>query len=269
MGDAHLDTIPETESSEFIKKCREPCPKPNDNKSFSDENIPKEIYSNPFFDEDIISTKIDLHHFNVEYDLIESMLNQDSSIISSSKIDSLLDEFTEFIFENSDATIESFSLSPIPVEDSDSFRDEIDLSFTLNDSMPPSIKDDDYDSEWDILILEELLSNDSISLLKNESFHFDIPSSPRPPAKPPDDDEIELNSGILTVKVVGDISKHYVPMPRLLPTQPNLASNQEKSPHILSHRGLKAFQLSSESPMMIYGGNIPILDVPFLYFYPP
>ncbi|GJT57032.1 hypothetical protein Tco_0992086 [Tanacetum coccineum] len=48
-----------------------------------------------------------------------------------------------------------------------------------------------------------------------------------------------------------------------------LASNEEKSPHLLSHRGFKAFQLISESPMMIYGGNIPILDVPFLHFYPP
>ncbi|GJS09150.1 hypothetical protein Tco_0365946 [Tanacetum coccineum] len=40
-----------------------------------------------------------------------------------------------------------------------------------------------------------------------------------------------------------------------------LASNEEKSPHLLSHRGFKAFQLISESPMMIYGENIPILDV--------
>ncbi|GJR03160.1 hypothetical protein Tco_0526144, partial [Tanacetum coccineum] len=48
-----------------------------------------------------------------------------------------------------------------------------------------------------------------------------------------------------------------------------LASNEEKSSHLLSHRGFKAFQLISESPMMIYGENIPILDVPFLHFYPP
>ncbi|GKF81539.1 hypothetical protein Tco_0240141, partial [Tanacetum coccineum] len=48
-----------------------------------------------------------------------------------------------------------------------------------------------------------------------------------------------------------------------------LASNEEKSPHLLSHRGFKAFQIISESPMMISGGNIPILDVPFLHFYPP
>ncbi|GJZ18296.1 hypothetical protein Tco_0554419 [Tanacetum coccineum] len=51
-----------------------------------------------------------------------------------------------------------------------------------------------------------------------------------------------------------------------------LASNEEKSPHLLSHQGFKAFQdifYFSESPMMIYGEDIPILDVQFLHFYPP
>ncbi|GJS51677.1 hypothetical protein Tco_0625039 [Tanacetum coccineum] len=47
-----------------------------------------------------------------------------------------------------------------------------------------------------------------------------------------------------------------------------LASNEEKSPHLLSHRGFKAFQLISESPMMIFGGNTPNLDVSYLHFYP-
>nr|GEV68326.1 hypothetical protein [Tanacetum cinerariifolium] len=102
----------------------------------------------------------------------------------------------EFISENSDAAFKSFSPSPIPVEDSDSLRDEIDFSLTSDDSMPPGIKDDDYDSEGAILILEELISNDSLSLPKNDSFYFDIPSSPLPPTKPPDDDEIKPNSGI-------------------------------------------------------------------------
>nr|GEU60522.1 hypothetical protein [Tanacetum cinerariifolium] len=324
IGDEHLDTILKTESGKFIKSSVEnlipnpseskddsECDVPacddfttfsnllfdadddfssSDNESFSDEEISKEIYSNPLFDEEILSIKMDPHRFNAESDLIESLLNHDSSIFSSSsKIDSLLDEFVgelilfksippgidetdcnpeeeirliekllydnssprppeELNSENSDAVIESFSPSPIPVEDSDSFMEEIDLSFTLDDSMHSGIENDDYDSE---------------------SFDFDILSSPRPPAKPPDDDEIELNSEILTVKVVGDISEQYVPVPRLLPTQPTLTSNQEKSPHLLSHRGLKAFQFLSESAMMIYGGNSPILDVLFLHFYPP
>nr|GFA28582.1 hypothetical protein [Tanacetum cinerariifolium] len=39
----------------------------------------------------------------------------------------------EFVFENSTAETKSFSPSPIPVEDSDSFMEEIDLSFTPDD----------------------------------------------------------------------------------------------------------------------------------------
>ncbi|GJZ67451.1 reverse transcriptase domain-containing protein [Tanacetum coccineum] len=120
--------------------------------------------------------------------------------------------------------------------------------------------------------MEELLSNDSPSLHENESFHFDVPSSPRLPAKPPDDGiYFEPDTGVLTTKVVGDISEHYILMPKLLPTQPTLclyidtllpfSSENEDKVHLLSHRGLKAFQLFSESPMMISGGDIPILDV--------
>nr|GEX25669.1 retrotransposon protein, putative, Ty3-gypsy subclass [Tanacetum cinerariifolium] len=164
IGDEHLENILETELDEFIKSSVENLvPSPSESKDLSD-NILKEIYSNPLFDEEIISIKIDPHHFNAESDLIESLLNQDSSIISSSsKIDSLLDEFAgelillksipsgidkadydpeeeihlnekllydnsyprppeEFISENSDAEIKSFSPSPIPTEDSDSLR---------------------------------------------------------------------------------------------------------------------------------------------------
>ncbi|GJY17062.1 hypothetical protein Tco_0388553 [Tanacetum coccineum] len=290
----------------------------SDNESLSDEDVLEKkfkIYSNPLFDEEIISTKIDPHHFNAESDLIESLLNRDTSIVSSPKFDSLLEEFSgelayidlispeideadfdleeeirlveklfycnssprppeELNSENSDAVIESFSPSPIPVEDSDSLMEEIDIFLAPDDSIPPDIENDDYDSKGDILFLEELLTNDSLSLLENESFHFNRyydPSSPRPPAKPSDDDgihfDIEPDTGILNAKVVDDISEHYVLMPSILPTHPTrypvidtlllfssenenkvfnygiLASIEEKSPHLLSHRGFKAFQL--------------------------
>nr|GFA61394.1 hypothetical protein [Tanacetum cinerariifolium] len=128
MGDEHLDTVPATESNEFIKSSVEDLvPNPSESEgesecdvsacfttfsnilfdadynfysvndqSLSDEDFPKEIYSNPLFDEEIISMKIDLHHFNAESDLIEFLLNHDSSIISSSsKIDSLFDKFAD------------------------------------------------------------------------------------------------------------------------------------------------------------------------------
>nr|GEW74817.1 hypothetical protein [Tanacetum cinerariifolium] len=295
MRNEHLSTIPATESDEFNKSCVENLvPNPSesegengcdvpayfttfsnilfdaeyefdssDDQSLSDEDFSKEIFSK--FEEEIISTKIDPHHFNAKFDLIESMLKRDSSIISSSsKIDSLLDEFTgeltllksilsgidetdcypeehirlierllydnsspcppkEFVSDNSDADIESFSPSPIPVE-------------------------------------YKLPSNYSLSLPVNESFHFDIPSFSRPPAKPPDG-----NTGILNIKMMGDNSKKKVPVRKLMVT---LASNQEKSPDLLSHRGLENFQLSAKCPMTICGKNTPIMDVPLFHFYP-
>nr|GEU48975.1 hypothetical protein [Tanacetum cinerariifolium] len=100
IGDEHLDTIPEKEPDEFIKSSVEnfvlnPSESKGEHVCDVHAYFSKKIYSNPLFDEEIISIKIDLHHFNAESDLIESMLNQDSSIISSSsKIDDLLDEFS-------------------------------------------------------------------------------------------------------------------------------------------------------------------------------
>nr|GFC09465.1 hypothetical protein [Tanacetum cinerariifolium] len=93
MGDEHLDTIPATELDEVIKSSVEdlvPIPSESEDENGYDEKI----FSNPLFVEEISSIKKNQHHFNAESDLIESMLNHDSSIISSSsKIDSLLDEF--------------------------------------------------------------------------------------------------------------------------------------------------------------------------------
>nr|GEV66752.1 JmjC domain-containing protein [Tanacetum cinerariifolium] len=274
IGDEHLDTILATKSDEFIKSCVENLvPNPSesegengcdvpacftnfsnilfdadyesdsgDYQSSSDEDLLKEIFLNPLFQEEINSIRIDRHPVNDESDLIEYLLNCDSSIISSSsKTDSLLDEFAdklillksipsridetdcyheedirlierllydnsslrpskEFVFENANADIKSFSSSPILVEDSDSRIEEIDLTFTLDDPMPPGIEDDDDDSERDILIHEELLDNYSLSLPVTESFLFDIPSFTRPPAKPPDG-----NTRILNIKMMGDI----------------------------------------------------------------
>nr|GEZ35166.1 hypothetical protein [Tanacetum cinerariifolium] len=153
----------------------------SDDQSLSDEDFPEEIFSNPLFEEEIISTKIDPHYFDAESDLIESMLNHDllsflllrKLILFSMSLPRLLYDnpsprpLKKFIFENSNAKIESFSPSPIPVEDSDSFMEEIDLSCTLDDPMPPGIEDDDYDCERDILIYEELLDNYSVSLEKS------------------------------------------------------------------------------------------------------
>nr|GFC33161.1 hypothetical protein [Tanacetum cinerariifolium] len=203
-----------------------------DDQSLHNEEFSEEIFSNPLFEEEINSMRMGQHHFNAESDLIESMLNHDSSIIpSSSKIDSLLDEFAE-----------------------------IDLTFTPDDPMPLSIEEDVDDSR-DILIREEFLDNYSLPLPENESFHFDTPLSYHPPAKP-----TYGNTGILNIKIRGDVSDQKVPIPKFTIT---LVSNKEKSPDLLSHRGFEIFQPSAECPMKIHGKNIPTLDVPIFHFYPP
>ncbi|GKC08855.1 hypothetical protein Tco_1000465, partial [Tanacetum coccineum] len=47
-------------------------------------------------------------------------------------------------------------------------------------------------------------------------------------------------------------------------------ASKKKSPPSSSHRGFKASkQFYQKSPMLIYGEDIPILDVSFLHFYPP
>nr|GEU66962.1 hypothetical protein [Tanacetum cinerariifolium] len=188
------------------------------------------IFENPF-------RKRRYGNIKVHIKVSESLLNHDSSIISSSsKIDSLFDEFAdeltllksippginetdcdleeethfikrllydnssprppkEFISENFEAAFESFSPSPIPVEDSDSLMKEIDLSFTPDDLMPPALR--------------------KMTMTLKDG-----------------------NTGILNVKVMGDISEQKVPMPRLMLIH---VANQEKSPDLLPHLGHEVF----------------------------
>nr|GFC45300.1 hypothetical protein [Tanacetum cinerariifolium] len=102
MGDEHLDTIPAMESDELIKSCVEnlvpnpsesegenSCDVPScfttfsnilfindyefdfvDDQSLHNEDFSKKIFSNPLFEEEIISIRINQHHFNVESDLV-------------------------------------------------------------------------------------------------------------------------------------------------------------------------------------------------------
>nr|GFA95381.1 hypothetical protein [Tanacetum cinerariifolium] len=265
----------------------------SDNQSCSDEDVLEKIVSKPLSEEEIIP--------------MESLRTNDSSLPISSKIDSLLEEFAgeltllksippgidetdcdfeedirliekllydnssprppeEFVSANSDAASESFSPSPILVKHSDSLMEEIDLFYTSDYPMPPSIEDKDYDSEKDILIPKDLPSNNSLSFAKKESIHFDIPPFSRPPAKPPDGD-----TGILNIKMMGDISDQKAFMHKLMIT---LASHQEKSPDLLSHQCgiVKTFNTHrshlNKCPMLINGQNNPLLDVLLFHFIP-
>ncbi|GJX32199.1 hypothetical protein Tco_0242054 [Tanacetum coccineum] len=78
------------------------------------------------------------------------------------------DNFLSMGEEHLDTTLSVRYLVPIPREseglstmkawDSDSLMEEIDLFLASDDSMPPGIEDDDYDSEGDFRFLKELLS---------------------------------------------------------------------------------------------------------------
>nr|GEV18298.1 hypothetical protein [Tanacetum cinerariifolium] len=161
-----------------------------DDELLSNEDVLMEnfkVYSNSLFDdEEINSNKEDPHYFNTESDLIESLSNRDTLFDSSPKFD-YLEEFSKNFHANT--IIETLPTSTIPIEDGDSPREEIDIFTGMDDLIPPCIKSDDYDSEGDIYFPKELLSDDSIPLLKNESSNFDHhddSSFPRPPPKPPD-----------------------------------------------------------------------------------
>ncbi|GJS88619.1 hypothetical protein Tco_0771255 [Tanacetum coccineum] len=191
MEDEHLDTIPATESDEFIKFSAEnlvPTPSESvdasdgecdlpvcddfpkshlvtfsnplfdidndctssDDELFFEEDVPMEnfkIFSNPLFDldEESISTEVNLiqnevlesitsippgiDSFYAESNLIESLLNRNTSIDYSSKIDSLLDEFAD--------------------------------ELTLLKSIPPGIDDDNLDPEGEIHLVESLIYDNS------------------------------------------------------------------------------------------------------------
>nr|GEW55169.1 hypothetical protein [Tanacetum cinerariifolium] len=169
----------------------------SDDELLSKEDVPMEnfkIYSNPLFDDEEINfNKIDPHYFNAESDLTESLSNRDTLFDSSPKFD-YLEEFsgklmpTSIINEerikreheeytslmeklltinsfprplenfHANTIIETLPTSPIPVEDNDSLREEIDIFTGTDDFMPPDIKSDDHDLKGDNHFLENYLA---------------------------------------------------------------------------------------------------------------
>ncbi|GJW23615.1 hypothetical protein Tco_0034237 [Tanacetum coccineum] len=179
MGDEHLSTIPGTKSDEVIKSSVEDLvPIPSESKGISDD-----ICDVPFCDND---------HFDAEFRLIDSLLSRDISI-TSPKIDFLPEEFVGELdlidpilpgINEDDFDIEALNLTPsipfvleylssfpIPVVDSDFLIEEVDTFLVSEDSIPPGIESD-FDSEGDIIFLDDLLNDDPIP--EYERFTFDI-----------------------------------------------------------------------------------------------
>ncbi|GKB27904.1 hypothetical protein Tco_0867305, partial [Tanacetum coccineum] len=141
-------------------------------------------------------TGIEYPCFNAESDLLESLLQQDTSINDSQKIDSLLDEFAGelTLLHSIPPGIDDVNLDP-EGDIFDSLMEEIDIFLDGNGSIPPGIESDDYDSEDD---------DNSTSRPEFESFHVDYP-----------------DSGDSTIDVVEDIP---VDVPNILapPTPPHM-----------------------------------------------
>ncbi|GKE81876.1 hypothetical protein Tco_1551876 [Tanacetum coccineum] len=80
IGEEHLDTIPATESDEVIKSSVENLvPIPREFEGISDDTCDAPTCDN--------------NRVNVESDLVESLINHDTSIFHSSKIEPILEEF--------------------------------------------------------------------------------------------------------------------------------------------------------------------------------
>nr|GFA36840.1 hypothetical protein [Tanacetum cinerariifolium] len=208
----------------------------SNDESLSEEDVPAEefkVYSNPLFNEDEINyDKLDPHCFNVESDFVESLLNCDTFIDSSSKFnfseehnadeERIKREHADYISRmemlftinprprptmNANTNFESIPSLPIPVQDNDSQREEIDIISSTDDVLPPGVENDD-DSDREVDAVEELRVDNSISNTKHEYFEseeseFDNPSVPLLPSKPPDEEldfEIDFGDEISVVR---------------------------------------------------------------------
>ncbi|GJT50718.1 hypothetical protein Tco_0976875 [Tanacetum coccineum] len=278
--DEHLDTIPEMESDEVIKS------------SIKDlDQTPKS-------------------------GLIESFRNKDT-MITSTKIDFLLEEFAGklALINPIPSRITETSFDPkkdIRLIKNDSLMEEIDIFLVTDDSIPPGIDSDGYDSEEDNLFLEydpdlgELtrvvvedifgeprvhmpnvlpthptICQDLDFTLSTDFSGFDIVVSfPSGNRNKTFDLGISIEVQSKRFLSLNKFSISFISDPlspvleTLLPFSSEiedkvfnpgiLVSKEEKSPHLLSHRGFKAFKIIrnflNESPMMIYGGDMPVLD---------
>ncbi|GJZ37368.1 hypothetical protein Tco_0583559 [Tanacetum coccineum] len=268
---------------------------------------------NPIHNEDLDSTPKN-DRFDTESYLLESLLNRDTLMASSPMIDSLLDEFAGELITIPPRIVNRDTrnlLRSLWIEDSGSLREEIDIFPGPDDSIPPGIESDDYDSESD---------DDSTSFPEFESFHVDYPYSrdstidmvedipvyvpnilPTHPtlhmdfdfipshndpasdldvSSPSEDRNKIYDPGIcIEVESTRFLATHSPVIDTLLPFSSKnedkafnhgVLASKEKSLPSSSHRGFKASKLfHHKSLMWIYGEYIPILDVPFLHFYPP
>ncbi|GKC70006.1 hypothetical protein Tco_1115889 [Tanacetum coccineum] len=210
MGDEHLSTILEMESDKLIKSSVENLvPIPSESKGISNDIYDVLSCDNDHFDAEfrlinsllsrdisITSPKIDFlpEEFAGELDLIDPILlgiDEDDFDEEEGEIDiDILQIEDEILCEkllnvnllidkiealnltpSSPFVLEYPSSSPIPVVDSEFLIEEVDTFLVSEDSIPPGIESY-FDSEGDIIFLNDLLNDDPIP--EYEHFTFDI-----------------------------------------------------------------------------------------------
>ncbi|GKB74719.1 hypothetical protein Tco_0936131 [Tanacetum coccineum] len=291
IEDEHLDTIPKTDSVEEIESSVEnlnltpsefedlfdyvsECDLPfcnnspnfnNDSKIFSnplfdsnvdytssdDESSSKEdvsvenfkIYSNPLleFDEEIFSSEINPLYNKVLEDLdsIPTGNENDHFNAEFDLIESLLNKYTVITSPKIDFLLEEFT-----------------GELSLINPIPPGIAETNFDPK------------EAIHLIKNGSstIHIDISL----PEYESFDNESDSASEIFNDDLAHIISPSEY---EYVYADDESDSGDSTRKLQMSYRGFKALKIShnffKKSPMMIYGGDMPILDVPYLHFYPP
>nr|GEX22816.1 hypothetical protein [Tanacetum cinerariifolium] len=244
----------------------------SDDQSCFDEDVLEKIVSKPLSEEEIIH--------------MESLRTHDSSLPISSKIDSLLDEFTGELsllksippgidesdcdFEEDIRLIEKLlydNSSPHPPKEFVSVNSDVAIeSFSPS---PILVKDSDsLMEEIDLFCTPDYLMPPSIvdkdydskrdilipkDLPSNNSLSFAEKESFHfdiPLFSHPPAKPPDGDTGILNIKMMGDIYDQKAFMHKLMFT---LAPHQEKSLDLLSHQGLKAFLPFAECSMLIHG----------------
>ncbi|GJV68429.1 hypothetical protein Tco_1483938 [Tanacetum coccineum] len=346
MGDEHLSTILETESDELIKSSvKDLVPIPSESEGIYDDtcdvpfcdNSPLldvlndhfEIFSD--FNDDYTSSDDDFYE-DIDYVeasppdselvsleevkddiLCEKLLNINLLI---AKIESLKDNPTP------DCVLNSPSLFPILVKDSDSFFEKSDTSLSYSDNSLPEFETfsdhteetssgsttthsdnslPEYDSflfeiepdqgELTSVVMEDILGEPRIHV-PNATLMLDLDFIPSDDSLG-SDLEVSFPSGtrnkIFDPGIFFEVqSKRFLsrdtfsisfirnPLCPVIETLLPFSSENEDqvfnpgilSSNLLSHLG-KITSDFSESLMMICGEDIPILDVPYLHFYPP
>ncbi|GJT49700.1 hypothetical protein Tco_0975857 [Tanacetum coccineum] len=175
MGDEHLDTIPATESDEVIKSSVENLvPIPSEFEGISDDtcDVPN----------------CDNNRVNIESDLVESLINRDTSIVYSSKIDPILEEFAGELAHIPPGIVEAdFDPNDDTLSDNDDFEDIEYISLEEVNDVDQEEKEFDLEDIFQIqdVILREKLLNvhrliSNIESLKVNSTPDHVLKSPSP-----------------------------------------------------------------------------------------